>query len=167
MRSNTSEKTSSGLSPDLVAIDVICNNLNGLEIAKNTYVEMKIEDDQCIEMEVNNLMREAILKVDQRNQNEPEFPSPSFFQVIFDNLDFFVTAKHMTSTSRNKSIHWTNLLAVLDRVEGDDLDNTKPIKSVYDLFSVEFIPSLDHHKQLLDDLIPKVARVIADKIDAF
>ena len=51
----------------------------------------------------------------------------------------------MTSQSQNKSIRWMNLLALLHRVTGDEKDNTKPLKSVYDLYNADFIPTEDHN----------------------
>ena len=84
------------------------------------------------------------------------------YQIIFDNLDFFVQVKHMTSENRNKSIHWVNVLLVLDRVSGDHLDDTRPLKSVFDLFDVDFVPTMHHNAMLLEAIVPLFARVIVN-----
>ena len=95
--------------------------------------------DKVSEMEVNNasggkevdslgnILDSSLVIEDISDQKK------QLYQIVFDSLDFFVFAKHMTSQSQNKSIDWVNLLALLDRVTGDEKDNTKPLKSVYDL----------------------------------
>ena len=107
--------------------------------------------DKVSEMEVNNasggkevdslgnILDSSLVIEDISDQKK------QLYQIVFDNLDFFFFAKHMTSQSQNKSIHWVNLLALLDRVTGDKKDNTKPLKSVYDLYNADFIPTEDHN----------------------
>ena len=89
------------------------------------------------------------------------------YQIIFDNLDFFIQVKHMTSENRNKSIHWVNVLLVLDRVSADHLDDTQPLKSVFDLFYVDFVPTMHHNAMLLEAIVPLFARVIVKNMPAF
>ena len=110
-------------------------------------------------------MSDILSKVEKENvqKNVSESGSVEKFQIIFDNLDFFFRAKHMTSSNQNRSIHWVNLLAVKDSVTGQGIDNTKPIESVYELLNVDFIPSLQQNQELLADL----ARVITDNKPAF
>ncbi len=89
------------------------------------------------------------------------------FQIIGDNIDLHVKPKHMTSTNQNKDIHWFNLNAILNRVTGNDLSDSKSIKSMADMASIDFLPSQDDNLAFLADLIPLAARVVADKIPAF
>ena len=72
----------------------------------------------------------------------------------------------MTSSNQNRSIHWFNKLAVKDRIDASELDNTKQTKSVFDLYNADFIPSVEHNTQLLHDIIPLFARVIVNNIPA-
>lgn len=89
------------------------------------------------------------------------------YQIIGDNIDLHVKPKHMTSTNQNKDIHWFNLNAVLNRVTGNDLCDSKPSKSITDMESIDFLPSQDDNLAFLTDIIPLAARVISDKIPAF
>ena len=89
------------------------------------------------------------------------------FQITGDNVDLLIKAKHMSSTNQNKSIHWFNLNAVLDRVLGNELSGEKPLKSIMDMENVDFLPSVEDNQKFLHDLIPLAARVIADNIPAF
>ena len=56
---------------------------------------------------------------------------------------------------------------MLDHVTGKDLDNSRPMKSSFELYNADFVPSLPHHQQLFQAMIPLVARVIVEEIPAF
>lgn len=89
------------------------------------------------------------------------------YQVIGDNLDFFVKVKHMSNENQNRSIHWFNLMGVPLRITGSDLDNTKSLKPVSQLRNTDFIPSANLSKALINDMIPLVARIIVTHMPAF
>eukprot|EP00794_Sanderia_malayensis_P017126 gene17124-18847_t len=89
------------------------------------------------------------------------------YGIVGDNLDFFIRVKHMSSTNQNKSIHWFNLLGLLNRVTGSDLDNEHPLKQVDEIKAADFIPTPELHAELLEDLVPLAARVIVDNIPGF
>ena len=85
-----------------------------------------------VEMEAAGLSAAELTSSTQFHSEDQSQP-PKSYQIIFDNLDFYVFAKHMTSESQNKSIHWVNLLGVQDKISGDGLDDSKSLKSIYDL----------------------------------
>ena len=89
------------------------------------------------------------------------------YQIIGDNVDFLVKAKHMTSTKQNNSVHWFNLNAILDRVTGQEHPNGKPIKSISNVENIEFLPSPKENQDLLHDFIPLVSRIVVSRIPAF
>ena len=137
---------------------------NSNEQPKTFIHDDKKDKEDTIQSAVEEIMSDILSKVEKENfqKNVSESESVEKFQIIFTNLDFFVRAKHMTSSKQNRSFHWVNLLAVKDRVTGQGMDNTKPIMSVYELLNIDFIPSLQQNQELLADFIPHVAKVIAD-----
>lgn len=104
--------------------------------------------------------------IDQRDEIKKNMLQ-KLYQIIGDNLDFFVRVKHMTSQNQNKSIHWFNMLGIVNRVTGNELDAEYPQRQVNELSSADFIPSTSLHAELLSDLIPLVTRVVVDNIPAF
>ena len=78
------------------------------------------------------------------------------YQIIGDNVDFLVKAKHMSSTKENESVHWFNLNGILDRVTGQEDSNEKPMKSISKVENIDFLPSAKENQDLLHDLIPLV-----------
>lgn len=87
------------------------------------------------------------------------------FQITGDNIDLAIKAKHMSTFQQNKSIHWFNLNAVLNRVHGNHLPNSCQ-KSILDVENVAFLPSPEDNQDLLHDLIPLYARCIVYNIPA-
>ena len=63
-----------------------------------------------------------------RKHLEMAYPAP--YQITGDNLDLRMKVKHMSSTNKNKSIHWFNVNAVPNRIAANHLANDKPIQSV-------------------------------------
>ena len=89
------------------------------------------------------------------------------YQIIGDNVDFLVKAKHMSSTKQNESVHWFNLNGILDRVTGQEYSNEKLIKSISKVENIDFLPSAKENQDLLHDLIPLLSRVVVYRIPAF
>ncbi|XP_066295105.1 uncharacterized protein [Branchiostoma lanceolatum] len=93
---------------------------------------------------------------------------PPWFQIVFDNIDFTVNAKHQGFDSTNKSIHWIHQYAVLDRVSATDLPNDKPQKSVRDFnLAQDLLPTEEVQQLLRREFIVIVARRMVKKIPAF
>ena len=95
-------------------------------------------------------------------------PPPSY-SIIFDNLDFHVTTHHQSTDQSNKSIHWTHLMAVEDRVPTHHLSNDKPPQSVA-LKEYDIMNSLpDHNTQynMRREFVVLGARMLTEYLDAF
>ncbi len=63
------------------------------------------------------------------------------YGIVGDNLDLFIRVKHMASVNQNKSIHWFNLLGLINRVSESDFNNEQPIKAVDDIKISDLVPS--------------------------
>ena len=129
------------------------------------YLLLDKSAQEDVEMEHAGLSTAELTSSTQFHSEDQSQP-PKSYQIIFDNLNFYVFAKHMTSEIQNKSVHWVNLLGVQDRITNDGLDDSKPLKSVYDLTNADFIPSLADNIDLLNDIIPQFARILVDNIKA-
>ena len=92
---------------------------------------------------------------------------PPTYQITGDNLDLMVKVKHMGSMNQNNSIHWFNLNAVQNRVLGNHLDNTKPIKPVMEMENVDFLPSPQDNQKYLHEITALATRVVVKEIPAF
>ena len=88
------------------------------------------------------------------------------YQIVGDNLDFYVTTRDESSQRRNKSIHWFHLYAVKDRIPFTTL-STHPQKPIIEFDFSEVLPDLDTQQQLERDFIPLVTRVMVKYLPAF
>ena len=96
-------------------------------------------------------------------------PPPSY-SVIFDNLDFYMSTHHQSQDKTNKSIHWTHLMAVEDRVSTHHLSKDKPTMPVTNSFAEVIKESLPSHKSQYDmrqEFIVLGARILTQHLDAF
>lgn len=92
---------------------------------------------------------------------------PPTFQITGDNLDLMVKVKHMSASHQNNSIHWFNLNAVKNRVLANHLSNDNPVKSVFELENVEFLPSPEDNEAYLHNITALATRVVVRNIPAF
>ena len=92
---------------------------------------------------------------------------PPTYQITGDNLDLMVKVKHMGSMNQNNSIHWFNLNAVQNRVLGNHLNNTTPIKPVMEMENVDFLPSTQDNQKYLHEISALATRVVVKEIPAF
>ncbi|CAB3990467.1 Hypothetical predicted protein [Paramuricea clavata] len=88
------------------------------------------------------------------------------FQITGDNVDLVVKAKHMSRYNQNQRIHWFNMNAVRNKVNGNHLSDKMQTKSIVDIENVTFLPSLKDNQDLMHELIPLFARSIVFNIPA-
>ena len=86
-----------------------------------------------------------------------------YFRIVADNVDFTVHARHQTKASQNKSLHWTHVFAVKNRLNPDSsLHYDKPQMQVTDLEMCNILPSETDQKEVCCDLVPLVYRKIVE-----
>ena len=160
-----------------VRLDTIRQNVSSISIshpvfaitekdgksAKDKDIPQTEDKNSLVDPNTQSATEEVILIQPSRDSKE----SKRLYQIIFDNLDFFVNVRHMTSEKRHKSTHWVNTLLVHDRILSNGLCESKPMKSVYELYNADFVPNLAHHKQLLEAVIPLFTRALVDNLPAF
>lgn len=117
-------------------------------------------NDICTEVENGTFNSKAMLLVKKNTSHSPSY------QITGDNLDLHIKVKHMGSLNQNNDIHWFNLNAVQNRVQGNHLDNAKPIKSILDMENVDFLPSGKDNHTYLHDITALATRVVVKNIPA-
>ena len=90
----------------------------------------------------------------------------SGFQITGDDVDLAIKARHMAMYNQNQSIHWFNLNAIKNRVNGNHLSDKMETKSILELENISFLPSLGDNQDLMHDLIPLIARCMIFNIPA-
>ncbi|KAI8514620.1 hypothetical protein Bbelb_072110 [Branchiostoma belcheri] len=91
---------------------------------------------------------------------------PPWYQLIFDNLDFIITAKHQGHDDNNKNYHWVHQGSFQDRVSSD-LPNSAPQKALADFDLADVLPTEDIQQELRRNYIILIARVMVKYIPAF
>lgn len=96
---------------------------------------------------------------------EHEFASGYRFN--FDNLDFLLRVRNMTTDHQNKSKHYVQIMAVKDRVNCEHLPDDQPIGDLLELENNQFLPSLEDHETLRNDLIHAIAILLIENVKSF
>lgn len=91
---------------------------------------------------------------------------PPSYQVIGDNIDFYVKTKHMANNRQNKGIHWFLMNAVQDRITGEGLENCHQMKPIMEVENAEFLPSKEDNNDLLYDFVLLRTRDLAENVPA-
>ena len=153
-----------------VDLNVSKPNLDGDNLQKRVKAKLKDDFDEPAFLHVLKMFsctEEITTEAIEKLQVELELMHAAGYQITGDNVDLFTKVKHQSTTNQNKSIHWFNLNATLNRVLGNELPNDKPIGSVRDIENIEFLPSQNDNGKLLQDLIALVSRVITSQVPAF
>ena len=89
------------------------------------------------------------------------------FVVVGDNIDKTVRARHQTLNSRNRSLHYFNSYAVLDRRDLSHLSehHTLPDLHTYDV--TELLPSPTDFEKVLEDFAILVGRMLTMHVPGF
>ena len=100
------------------------------------------------------------------NQHTEQSYLPGF-RFNMDNLDFLLKVRDMTETHQNKSLHYVQLMAVVDRVNCEHLPDDRPVGNLNNIEDHEFLPTGDDNSSLRDDFIHIMALILAENVPAF
>ena len=84
-----------------------------------------------------------------------------------DNIDYEIHARVQSQKHKNRSIHWTHQLAVLDRVQDPKLDTQTSQKPVSDIQLAEILPDRTVQAHLVRNWAVIVSRVITKYLPPF
>ena len=86
------------------------------------------------------------------------------YQIIGDNVDLKQKASQKSVDSTGADHHWFHMCAVLDRVDGIDLDVDEPQADITSLPLQTFLPSAEDCDFLKKEFAVLLARTLADKL---
>ena len=92
---------------------------------------------------------------------------PSSYCLILDNLDIRIEASYITSKNQDKDHHWCNHNAVFDGVNAVKLSDDKPLSCILDVPNKLLLPALEDNKNILNDFVVLVSRVLVKKLSPF
>jgi len=93
----------------------------------------------------------------------PETRHPGFI-IVGDNIDFSITARHMTTTFQRKEFHLFNSLAIKNRVSAFHLPDDTSVSDPKSISMMEFLPSADDESKLRDEWCIIGGRIITDHL---
>ena len=86
------------------------------------------------------------------------------YQIIGDNVDLRQKASQQTLDSTGADHHWFHMYAVLDRVDGRDLDIDEPQADITSLPLQTFLPSREDCDFLKKEFAVLLSRTLVDKL---
>ena len=75
------------------------------------------------------------------------------FQIIGDNVDVYVKARHERMNSKAKSMHWFQIYAIKNRISGSHFPNDLPLNDILTVLNSIFIPIVSDCLKLRSHLI--------------
>ena len=75
------------------------------------------------------------------------------FQIIGDNVDMYVKARHERMNSKAKSMHWFQIYAIKNRISGSHFPNDLPLNDILTVLNSIFIPIVSDCLKLRPHLI--------------
>ena len=88
-------------------------------------------------------------------------------RLVGDNIDLMVHARIQSEQHENRSIHWTQQYAVLNRVQNSSLSNKRPRKSLKEVQFIELLPNQSVQKRLKERWAILVARSVCRYLPKF
>ena len=88
-------------------------------------------------------------------------------RLVGDNVDLMVNARIQGTEHSNRSIHWTQQYAVLNRVNEPNLDTTRPRKSLNEVQLIDLLPAEPTLERLKQRWAVLVSRIICKYLPKF
>lgn len=142
--------------------DVKKRNLQDLREATNEELFNDVLNDILTECTVSGLD----LSVVEKLQKQLQLGRGAGYQIIGDNVDLLVKARHMASDRQNKDIHWFFLYAALDDVSGYDIQDSNDSK-LSEMPISQFLPNRHDLTKLKYHLNILWSRVIVEWMPSF
>ena len=86
------------------------------------------------------------------------------YQIIGDNVDLKQKASRQSLDSTGADHHWFHMCAILDRVDGIDLDIDEPQADITSLPLQTFLPSTEDCDFLKKEFVVLLSRTLTDKL---
>lgn len=157
---------------DASSLNLVClyNPTDVVQSIGNKLLEMqispKIIKDTCAFVAKSTEPGDDALNAINKSIEVAKHSAPKRFQIIGDNLDLHINVRNMDNSTKNKSLHTFNLVAMKDVVTVEHFhDVTAGPLVVVQVH--EFLPSLDDVEKLKKDLTPLWTPVMVKQLLAF
>ena len=88
-------------------------------------------------------------------------------RLVGDNIDLMVHARIQSQQHENRSIHWTQQYAVLNRVQESSLDTKRPRKSFKEVQLIDILPNRAVQERIKQKMAVLVDRIVCRYLTAF
>lgn len=92
--------------------------------------------------------------------------APLGYRFNLDNMDFQIRVREMTQDHQNISRHFTQIMALVDRVNCEHLSD-EPVGHLVNIENGEFLPSVEDNYTLRKDMIQVVSNILVESLPSF
>lgn len=100
------------------------------------------------------------------NVEPQEDSAPLGYRFNLDNLDFHIQVREMTKEHQNVSRHYTQIMALVDRVNCEHLSD-EPVGDLLNVDNSEFFPTVEDNYTLRKDMIHVVSNILVENLPSF
>ncbi|XP_069103689.1 LOW QUALITY PROTEIN: uncharacterized protein [Argopecten irradians] len=93
--------------------------------------------------------------------------APQGYRFNIDNLDFNIKVREMTQDHQNVSRHFTQMMALVDRVNSGSLTDDQPVGDLLEIENSEFLPTAEDNYTLRKDMIQVVSNILIEHLPSF
>ena len=136
-----------------------------LDCGKNYDSELKLWADEVHRGHDTERTLEAAGDIDALTQFNASRDAKGY-QLVMDNVDVVVKARHPTRENYGKDYHMVQMMAVQNRVSAWHLPNSHPIATIDTIESTDFLPNTTDNNKLKRDWTILSARMIREHIPA-
>ena len=101
------------------------------------------------------ILEKETLAKELRNLRQSMHPGYYF---VGDNVDMVTKVRHMTVSNQHKDQHMFQMCAYLNRVAGNELDNTRPLQDARSAPFSQLVPSAEEKKLMIQNFTYLVAK---------
>ena len=156
---------------DVEKLNLCCTNPSSTQLLLNACSELKCQgiDDACISgcfKDILKMAPDSSSLLDAVCACRKKMDSHLSYQIVGDNVDLEVKVRHMADDNKNKSLHYFNLVAFKDQLNGNSLPDTHE-KTLESIPISTFLPSHKDLDSLKRDFVVLWSRVVVKHIEYF
>lgn len=126
--------------------------------AEHTYATVGVEKKLMGRMKEHSY---AVYNAEPERNN-----APLGYRFNLDNLDFHIRVREMTQEHQNISRHFTQIMALVDRVNCEHLSD-EPVGDLLNVQNSEFLPTVEDNYTLRKDMIQVVSNILVENLPSF
>jgi hypothetical protein len=156
---------------DVEKLNLCCTNPSSTQLLLNACSELKCKgiDAACISgcfKDISQMAPDSSDILEAVCACREKVDSHLSYQIVGDNVDLEVKVRHMADDNKNKSLHYFNLVAFKDQVNGNSLADSHE-KTLESIPISSFLPSHKDLDSLKRDFVVLWSRVVVKHIEYF